>query len=190
MYNSDLADQIENAVENALVTSDFSKLNKSITTAVNTSIAQIGTNQHRFYQQYENDETTMEQLEHVDGEIVNGDARADFTARRRAARAEEERARYNSRQAQEARRQAAETRRREEAARRQQARRQSAQNGTPRGSAHRIMILSTCGRQRGKKAISGRTGRITAILRSSSAAIRQVLSRSAAIRRDAWPERC
>ena len=109
MYNSDLADQIENAVENALVTSDFSKLNKSITTAVNTSIAQIGTNQHRFYQQYENDETTMEQLEHVDGEIVNGDARADFTARRRAARAEEERARYNSRQAQEARRQAAET---------------------------------------------------------------------------------
>ncbi len=135
MYNSDLADQIENAVENALVTSDFSKLNKSITTAVNTSIAQIGTNQHRFYQQYENDETTMEQLEHVDGEIVNGDARADFTARRRAARAEEERARYNSRQAQEARRQAAETRRREEAARRQQARRQSAQNGTPRGGS-------------------------------------------------------
>lgn len=189
MYNSDLADQIENAVENALVTSDFSKLNKSITTAVNTSIAQIGTNQHRFYQQYENDETTMEQLEHVDGEIVNGDARADFTARRRATRAEEERARYNSRQAQEARRQAAETRLRGGSRRAARVRR-TAHRGAAPGSAHRIMILSTCGRQRGRKAISGRTGRITAILRSSSAAIRQILSRSAAIRRDAWPERC
>ncbi len=122
MHNSDLADQIENAVENALVTSDFSKLNKSITTAVNTSIAQINTSQHRFYQHYENEEVTMEQLEHVEGEVVSGDARADYTARRRAARAEEERARYNSRQAQEARRQAAEARRREEAARRQQER--------------------------------------------------------------------
>ena len=39
MYNSDLASDIEKAVQDALATSDFSKLNKNITTAVNTSIA-------------------------------------------------------------------------------------------------------------------------------------------------------
>ncbi len=50
MYNSDLASDIEKAVQDALSTSDFSKLNKDITTAVNTSIAQIGTNQNHFYE--------------------------------------------------------------------------------------------------------------------------------------------
>ncbi len=60
MYNSDLASDIEKAVQDALATSDFSKLNKNITTAVNTSIAQIGTSQNRFYQQYDNQETTAE----------------------------------------------------------------------------------------------------------------------------------
>lgn len=115
MYNSDLASDIEKAVQDALATSDFSKLNQNITTAVNTSIAQIGTNQNRFYQQYGNQETTAEELEHIDGEIVNGDARADYNARRQAAQAEAERARYNSRQAVEARRQAAEQRRRQAA---------------------------------------------------------------------------
>ena len=124
MYNTDLANQIENAVQNALSTNNFSELNKNITTAVNTSIAQIGTNQNRFYQHYKDNEMSMEQLEHVDGEVVNGDARADYSARRRAAQQQEERARYNSRQAQEARRQAAEARRREEAARRQAQHRQ------------------------------------------------------------------
>lgn len=124
MYNTDLANQIENAVQNALNTNNFSELNKNITTAVNTSIAQIGTNQNRFYQHYKDDEMSMEQLEHVDGEVVNGDSRADYSARRRAAQEQEERARYNSRQAQEARRQVAEARRREEAARRQAERRQ------------------------------------------------------------------
>lgn len=118
MYNSDLASDIEKAVQNALATCNFSELNKDITTAVNTSIAQIGTNQNRFYRQYENAETTAEQLEHVDGEVVNGDMRADYNARRQSARAEAERARYNSRQATEARRQAAEDRRRAAEARR------------------------------------------------------------------------
>lgn len=111
MYNSDLASDIEKAVQDALATSDFSKLNKDITSAVNTSIAQIGTNQNRFHEQYGDDETTAERLEHIDGEIVNGDARADYNARRKAAQAEAERARYNSRQAVEARRRAAEERR-------------------------------------------------------------------------------
>lgn len=125
MYNSDLASDIEKAVQDALATSDFSKLNQNITTAVNTSIAQIGTNQNRFYQQYDGRETTAEELEHIDGEIVNGDVRADYKARRQAAQAEAERARYNSRQAVEARRQAAEARRRQEA---EENRRQAAQN--------------------------------------------------------------
>ncbi len=124
MYNSDLASDIEKAVQDALATSDFSKLNQNITTAVNTSIAQIGTNQNRFYQQYDGKETTAEELEHIDGEIVNGDLRADYKARRQAAQAEAERARYNSRQAAEARRQAAEARRRQEA---EENRRQAAQ---------------------------------------------------------------
>ena len=118
MYNSDLASDIEKAVQDALATSDFSKLNKNITTAVNTSIAQIGTSQNRFYQQYDNQETTAEDLERIDGEIVNGDMRADYKARRQAAQAEAERARYNSRQAIEARRKAAEERRRSEETRR------------------------------------------------------------------------
>ncbi len=115
MYNSDLASDIEKAVQDALSTSDFSKLNKDITTAVNTSIAQIGTNQNHFYEQYDGEETTADNLERIDGEIVNGDIRADYKARRQAAQAEAERARYNSRQSVEARRQAAEARRRQAA---------------------------------------------------------------------------
>jgi|GEM_PF-459633 len=115
MYDSDLASDIEKAVQDALSTSDFSKLNKDITTAVNTSIAQIGTNQNHFYQQYDGEETAAENIERIDGEIVNGDIRADYKARRQAAKAEAERARYNSRQAVEARRQAAEARRRQAA---------------------------------------------------------------------------
>ena len=83
MYNTDLANQIENAVQNALNTNNFSELNKNITTAVNTSIAQIGTNQNRFYQHYKDDEMSMEQLEHVDGEVVNGDSRGLFGAQTR-----------------------------------------------------------------------------------------------------------
>lgn len=126
MYNSDLASDIEKAVQDALSTSDFSKLNKDITTAVNTSIAQIGTNQNRFYEQYDGEETTTDNLEHIDGEIVNGDIRADYKARRQAAQAEAERARYNSRQSVEARRQAAEARRR-----------QAAEENRKRASEHR-----------------------------------------------------
>lgn len=116
MYHSDLAEQIEGVVQNALNTNNFSELNKNIGDAVKTSIAQIGTNQNRFYQNYEDSETTTEQLEHVDGEIVNGDMKADFAARRRQAMAEAERARANSRQAQEARRRAAKERQRSDAA--------------------------------------------------------------------------
>ena len=126
MYNSNLAHEIENAVQQALSTSNFSELNKNITEAVNTSITQIDTKQNRFYRQYANDETTAEHLEHVDGEVVNGDARADYNARRRAAQQEAEQARMNSRRAQEARRQAADARRREEAARRQNAQQNTA----------------------------------------------------------------
>ena len=129
MYNSDLASDIEKAVQDALATSDFSKLNKNITTAVNTSIAQIGTSQNRFYQQYDNQETTAEDLERIDGEIVNGDMRADYKARRQAAQAEAERARYNSRQAIEARRKAAEERRR-------QKKRGNTEAGTGQPTAH------------------------------------------------------
>ena len=137
MYNSDLASDIEKAVQDALATSDFSKLNKNITTAVNTSIAQIGTSQNRFYQQYDNQETTAEDLERIDGEIVNGDMRADYKARRQAAQAEAERARYNSRQAIEARRKAAEERRRQAA---EEARKHGgghgAAHGSPNGHGH------------------------------------------------------
>lgn len=118
MYNSSLAKEIQDVVENAISTSNYTELNKNITNAVNTSIAQIGTSQNRFYQNYEDQEiTTQEHLEHVEGEIVNGDDRADYNTRRQAAMREEARARFNSRQAQEARRQAMEERRREEAAR-------------------------------------------------------------------------
>lgn len=133
MYNSDLASDIEKAVQDALATSDFSKLNKNITTAVNTSIAQIGTNQNRFYQQYDNQETTAEDLERIDGEIVNGDMRADYKARRQAAQAEAERARYNSRQAIEARRKAAEERRRQAA---EEARKHGGGHGAAHGSSN------------------------------------------------------
>lgn len=133
MYNSDLASDIEKAVQDALTTSDFSKLNKNITTAVNTSIAQIGTNQNRFYQQYDNQETTAEDLERIDGEIVNGDMRADYKARRQAAQAEAERARYNSRQAIEARRKAAEERRRQAA---EEARKHGGGHGAAHGSSN------------------------------------------------------
>ena len=133
MYNSDLASDIEKAVQDALATSDFSKLNKNITTAVNTSIAQIGTSQNRFYQQYDNQETTAEDLERIDGEIVNGDMRADYKARRQAAQAEAERARYNSRQAIEARRKAAEERRRQAA---EEARKHGGGHGAAHGSSN------------------------------------------------------
>lgn len=130
MYNSDLASDIEKAVQDALATSDFSKLNKNITSAVNTSIAEIGTGQNRFHQQDNGQEMTAENLEHIDGEIVNGDARADYNARRQAAAAEAERARYNSRQAMEARRRAAEERRSQAAAeRRRQADRHRGHGG-------------------------------------------------------------
>lgn len=133
MYNSDLASDIEKAVQEALATSDFSKLNKNITSAVNTSIAEIGTNQGHSSQPYGEAGRTRENLEHIDGEIVNGDARADYNARRQAAEAEAERARYNSRQAVEARRRAAEERRNQAAERRRQAdrnRNQAWQAGT------------------------------------------------------------
>lgn len=137
MYNSGLAKQIQDAVENAISTCNYTELNKNITNAVNTSIAQIGTSQNRFYQSYADQETTAEErLEHVEGEIVNGDAKADYSARRRAAMEEEQQARYNSRQAQEARRQAAEARRREEAARRK-AERARWQYGSPSGAQNR-----------------------------------------------------
>ncbi|MDE6874788.1 MAG: hypothetical protein K2P87_10080, partial [Lachnospiraceae bacterium] len=132
MYNSDLASDIEKAVQDALATSDFSKLNQNITSAVNTSIAQIGTNQNRFYQQYGAQETTADDLEHIDGEIVNGDARADYKARRQAAQAEAERARYNSRQAVEARRLAAEERRRQTAEEAKRHREHGQQDGNRR----------------------------------------------------------
>lgn len=132
MYNSDLASDIEKAVQDALATSDFSKLNQNITSAVNTSIAQIGTNQNRFYQQYGAQETTADDLEHIDGEIVNGDARADYKARKQAAQAEAERARYNSRQAAEARRLAAEERRRQTAEEAKRHREHGQQDGNRR----------------------------------------------------------
>ncbi|MBQ9118661.1 MAG: 5-bromo-4-chloroindolyl phosphate hydrolysis family protein [Lachnospiraceae bacterium] len=105
-YDVNLGEQIQNAVQNAINTQNFSQLNRSISEAVNTSLQQINTNQNRFYQDYAEQETTVEELEHVDGEIVNGDAKADFEARRRAAREEAERARRESRQAQEARQRA------------------------------------------------------------------------------------
>ena len=134
MQNSNLANEINEAVQNALQTNNFSKLKQSISEAVNTSIAQIGTEQNRFYSQYTEDETTIDQqLEHVDGEIVTGSAKADFNARRRAAHEEAERARANSRRGQGyghpadnarerlmAARRAADARRREEASRRSQ----------------------------------------------------------------------
>lgn len=156
MYDTDLAADIEKAVENALTECNFSELNKDIKNAVNTSIARIGTPQNRFYRQYENEETTAEQLEHIDGEIVNGDMRADYNARRQSAREEAERARYNSRQAAEARRReaearrrAAEARRREEAARqRRNAQSYSGPSGHSRGAAGGFGFFGSTGNSR------------------------------------------
>lgn len=138
MYNSNLQQQIQDVVENAISTSDYTELNKNIKNAVNTSIAQIGTSQNRFYQDYESTETSaQEELEHVEGEIVNGDARADFAGRQRAAREAEQQARWNSRQAQEARRMAAEAERKAEAARRKEERTRYRyyRQGSPQGEA-------------------------------------------------------
>lgn len=105
MVNQNLAEQIQSAVERALTTQNFSGLTQNISEAVNTSIAQIETNSSR---------ANEPQLEHVNGEIVTDESIADYQARKRAAEEEANRARYNSRRAEEARMQEEARQRREE----------------------------------------------------------------------------
>ncbi len=106
MYDPNLGERIQNVVEDAINSKNFSKLNQDIREAVNTSLMQIGTNQNRFYQEYEDSETTIEDLERVEGEIVNGDIKADLDARRRAEQEARERARAENQRAREARQRA------------------------------------------------------------------------------------
>ena len=86
-YDSGLGEQIKNAVDGAISSQNFSQLNKDITDAVNQSILQLGVMPKNgpAALEMEEPEEPEEQLEHVEGEIVNGDAKADLEARRRAA---------------------------------------------------------------------------------------------------------